>query len=333
MTDMSEQLTLSLAGPNSSTKEDFLHERLEQPWKIETWLPEADRSEFIKLLPQADALVAGNVVGGWPEVPKLKLYQIPFAGYNWMTSADIPKGLPFCNTYDHEIPIAEYVMLAMLDWQIGYAATVQDFTAKGWQKIGAGAGPLHGEVCGKTIGIIGYGHIGIEVAMRAHAFGMRTIGIASRKRETPAPLDWLGTMADLDRLLTESDFVLVACPQSDETLGMINRARLDKMKPTGVIINVARGPIIEEEDLYLALKEKRIGGAMIDVWYDYPDDDPDVDWPSKFPFQDLDNIRMTPHSSGWSEALIERRWQTVADNLNRLARGEALDNLVFEGTG
>ncbi|MBT3701396.1 MAG: phosphoglycerate dehydrogenase [Alphaproteobacteria bacterium] len=330
---MSDALTLLLAGSNSATKEEFLRERLEQPWTFKTWIPGKDRSEFLELLPQADALVGGNVIGDWPATPRLKLYQIPFAGYNWMTPKDIPNGLPFCNTYDHEIPIAEYIMLGMLDWEIGYAASVRDFGGKGWQNIGAGSGPLHGEVFGKTIGIIGYGHIGIEVAKRAKAFGMRTIGIARRERETPAPLDWLGTMTDLGKLLSESDYVLVACPQSEQTLGMINAAQFDQMKDTGVIINVARGPIIDENALYNALKNKQIGGALIDVWYDYPDDELKPEWPSKFPFQELDNIRMTPHNSGWSESLIERRWQSVADNLNRLARGDALHNLVFEGTG
>jgi phosphoglycerate dehydrogenase-like enzyme len=330
---MSDPLTLLLAGSNSATKEDFLRERLDQDWHIETWLPDGDRSRFFELLPQADALVGGNVIGDWPATPKLKLYQIPFAGYNWMTAGDIPTGLVFCNTYDHEIPIAEYVMLTMLDWQIGYAATVQDFGGKGWQGIGAGSGPLHGEVHGKTIGIIGYGHIGIEVARRAEAFGMRSIGIARNARETPAPLDWLGTMADLDRLLAESDFVMVACPQTEETLGMIAAPQFAAMKDTGVIINVARGPIIDEESLFDALKEKQIGGAAIDVWYDYPDKEPYPEWPSRFPFQDLENIRMTPHNSGWTESLIERRWQSVADNLNRLGRGDELHNVVFKGTG
>jgi phosphoglycerate dehydrogenase-like enzyme len=333
MIPMNEPLTLLLAGSNSATKEDFLRDRLDDSWKIETWLPEKDRSGFLELLSKANAVVGGNVIGDWPACPNLRLYQIPFAGYNWIEPSDIPAGLPFCNTYDHEIPIAEYVMLAMLDWQTGYAATVQDFGSKGWQNVGAGAGPLHGEVFGKTIGIVGYGHIGIEVARRAEAFGMRTIGIARRERETPAPLDWLGTMKDLDKLLSESDFVLIACPQSEETLGMIAKSQFDKMKDTGVIINVARGPVIDEGSLYNALKNKTIGGALIDVWYDYPDVEPYPDWPSKFPFQDLDNIRMTPHNSGWSEALIERRWQSVADNLNRLARGDKLENIVFEGTG
>ena len=198
--------------------------------------------------------------------------------------------------------------------------------------MGAGSGPVHSEVHGKTIGVVGYGRIGQEVARRAEAFGMRIIGIARNARETPAPLDWLGTMADLDRLLSESDYVLIACPQNDETLGLIEAVRFGQMKADAVIINVARGPIIDEQSLYEALAGNRIGGAIIDVWYDYPDKGEVVERPSRFPFHELDNIRMTPHVSGWTAALLERRWAFVAQNLDRFARGEPLQNIVFQGT-
>ncbi len=327
------KLTLFLAGAMSATKVEFLQSTLKTDWHIESWHPDGDRANFLKLLPEADAVVGGNILGDWPEVPRLKLYQIPFAGYNWIGPDDIPTGVTFCNTYEHEIPIAEYVMLSMLDWEIGYAEERRRFQSIGWNNIGAGEGPMHDEVFGKTVGIIGYGHIGREIARRADAFGMRVIGIARRERETPAPLDWLGTAGDLERLLRESDYVVVACPQNDDTLGLIDATMFGHMKPDGVIINVARGPIIEEQALYDALSENRIGGAIIDVWYDYPERGSPAEWPSKLPFHELDNICMTPHSSGWTNALQERRWRFVAANLDRLAQGEPLQNIVFEGTG
>jgi len=329
---MSTPKTLLLAGANSVTKEDFLRQTLTTNWNFTTWHPDEDRTKLVEQLPEADAVVGGNIVGDWPAVPRLKLYQIPFAGYNWVEASDLPSGLTFCNTYEHEIPIAEYVLGAMLDWQTGYCAKSSAFKAEGWAGVGAGEGPVHSEIHGQTIGIVGHGRIGEEVAKRAAAFGMRVIGIARRERQTPAPLDWLGTMSDLDRLLAESDYVLVACPQTDETLGLIDAARFARMKPEAVIINVARGPIIDEESLYAALAEKRIGGAIIDVWYDYPGKGEAVERPSKFAFHALDNIRMTPHVSGWTAALQQRRWSFVAKNLDRMARGEALENIVFEGT-
>jgi len=330
---MTDTLTLLLAGQNSITKVDFLKEALETDWRFDLWNPDDDRDGLVKLLPTADAVVGGNIVGGWPSAARLKLYQIPFAGYNWISPGDIPAGVTFCNTYEHEIPIAEYVLASMLDWEMGYCKTTADFKQVGWDGIGAGQGPVHSEVYGKTVGIVGYGRIGQEVARRADAFGMRVIGIARSTRQTPAPLDWLGTMSDVDQLLAESDYVLIACPQNDETLGMINSGRFKAMKPDGVIINVARGPIIDEKSLYDALATRQIGGAIIDVWYDYPEKGKPVDRPSRYDFHNLKNIRMSPHVSGWTSALIERRWTFVARNLDRFARGEPLQNIVFEGTG
>ena len=334
---MSKAKTLLLAGQNSATKEDYLRNTLTTDWSFEVWRPDEERGKLVERLPLVDAVVGGNILGGWPDVERLKLYQIPFAGYNWVTPEDLPTGVVFCNTYEHEIPIAEYVLAALLDWQIGYCAVSGHFKKVGWDGIGAGEGPVHGEIHGKTLGIVGHGRIGDEVAKRAAAFGLKVIGIArSERAAAPPPLDWLGTMSDLERLLGESDYVLIACPQTEETLGLIDTARFDQMKSDAVIINVARGPIIDEPSLYEALVQKKIGGAIIDVWYDYPNavnnNGEVVVRPSKLPFHELDNIRMTPHVSGWTAKLLERRWKFVAQNLDRFARGETLQNIVFEGT-
>ena len=161
---------------------------------------------------------------------------------------------------------------------------------------------------------------------------MRVIGVRRRAQETPPELDWLGTPADLDRLLGESDFVLIACDLNEATRGLIDAARLARMKPTGVLINIARGAIVDERALYDALREKRIGGAVIDVWYDYVRAGAPEPWPSSFPFQDLDNVILSAHESGWTEAQTLRRWRFVAANLRRMAEGAPLQNVVFVGT-
>ncbi len=171
------------------------------------------------------------------------------------------------------------------------------------------------------------------MARRAHAFGMQCIAVTRTARPAPEPLEWLGVMDDLDRLLAASDYVLLALPLADDTHGLIDDARFAGMKPDAVIINVGRGLVIDEGALYRALAERRIGGAVIDVWYDYPDGDAPNQMPSRYPFQDLDNIIMTPHCSSHSEAARLRRWTSIAANVDRLARGEVLRNICFEGTG
>ena len=308
-------------------------ETLTTDWTIRTWNEDEPFADFAKLVAAADAIVAGRIPGEWPPVPNLRLYQLPFTGHHWIGPRDVPRGCLVCNTFEHEIAIAEYVLGAMLEREIGIGAADRRFRSRGWADGGVTGGADHGELYGKTIGIVGYGHIGVEVARRAEAFGMRCVAVTRTSRPTPAPLEWLGRMDDLERLLGESDYVLIAVPLAKETRGLIDAARLAQMKPDGTIINVGRGLVIDEGALYGALAERRIGGAIIDVWYDYLSDDKPDRSPSRFPFQELDNIIMTPHFSAQSKAMRLRRWASVAANVDRLARGETLRNICFEGTG
>jgi phosphoglycerate dehydrogenase-like enzyme len=325
--------TVLLAGWVSKGKGPALEAALTTDWTILACDPAEEPERFRELAPQADAIVGGHINAPWPATPDLKLFQIPFTGFDFLAPEKLPKGTACCNTYEHESSIAEYILLAMLEWEIGLRHTDRKFREVGWDGKGAAQGPVHGEVRDKVVGIIGHGHIGREVAIRARAFGMTVTGVGRREMETPPELDRYETVgAGLERLLAESDYVVVCCPLNDATRGMMNAERFGQMKPTGVVINVARGPVLEEEALYNALATKQIGGAVIDVWYQYPNAEDRNPPPSRFPFQDLDNLIMTPHNSGWTQEQIDRRWRFVASNLDRLARGEPLLNVVFEGT-
>ena len=108
---------------------------------------------------------------------------------------------------------------------------------------------------------------------------------------------------------------------------LVGRAQFALMKPSAVLINVGRGAIVEEEALFEALKSHRIRGATIDAWYgSYPSKDTPRVPPSRFPFHELENLYMTPHTSAWTTGMIDRRWTGIADNLDRFARGEPLRN-------
>ncbi len=326
---MTDRPTVLLAGSIAARQGVRLAERLTTDWRILHWQSEDGEAALEQALAEADAMVGGAIGLALPPAPCLKLYQVPFAGYDWLDRARLPADCAVCNTYEHEIPIAEYILAAMLEWEIGIARMAADFRTGSWRYHSMSGGPHHGELLAKTIGLVGYGHIGVEVAKRAAAFGMRVAAAAHRPRPAPAPLAWLGTARDdLDRLLAESDYVAIACPLSEETEGLIDAARLAHMKPGGVIINVARGAIIDQYALYDALKEGRIGGAVLDVWYRYPDAADPTRQPADMPFGDLDNVVMTPHVSAWTMAMLERRWDFVAANLDRFARGEPLENLV-----
>ena len=326
--------TALIQGRVATEHTDRLRSLVGSDWEVLEWDPRKQEvEEFAHMLAQADVVIGGKIpLEPWPDVPKLKLFQIPWTGYDFLKSGDIPAGIPVCNCFEHETSIAEYVLLAMLEWQIGLRNMDKGFRNHGWGGRGPGESLIHGEVRGRTVGIVGYGHIGAEVAKRAAAFDMRVIGVRRSAQPTPENLDWLGTTDRLDDLLGESDFVVIACDLNDETRDMINADRLGKMKSDGVIINVSRGAVIEEKALYEALSEKRIGGAVIDVWYNYMKPGEPEPWPANYPFEKLDNLIASAHECGWTLEQVARRWDFVVSNIERAVRGEELKNVVFTGT-
>lgn len=324
-----------LQGRIAADQVEYLNTYADGDWRISVWKPtDHSHEEFVELATTADVIVGGNIpLDQWPAVPRLKLFQIPWTGYNFTTPEKMPCGVPVANCYEHESAIAEYVMLAILEWQIGLQKMDAGFRKSGWGGMFPGSGKFHGEVKGVTLGIVGYGHIGEAVVHRAAPFGIRCIGIRRRKMQTSVALDWLGTESQLPELLQQSDFVLIACDLNDATANLINREKLAMMKSTGVLINVSRGGVVEEQALYEALKSKSIGGAVIDVWYNYNQQGQNEVWPCNSPFHQLDNIILSRHESGWTEQLLYRRWQAIAENVRRVIRGENVANVVFVGKG
>jgi phosphoglycerate dehydrogenase-like enzyme len=300
---------------------------LDTHWDIEV-VDTEDLGAFDRALAHADAMVSMSWKWDLQQARRLKLLQLPGAGTDEIDFARVPPGTTICNCYEHEIGIAEYVLGAMLEWTIAARRLDWQFRQGSW----AGSylcGPRHGELFGKTLGIVGYGRIGREVAQRAKSFGMRVTACTRSPRPHDAFADRVGGMERFDDLLAESDFVAVTAPLNDQTRGLFDQRAFAAMRRTAVIINVARGAIIDEHALYHALEERRIGGAIIDVWYRYPPQgEPRGPRPSVFPFHQLDNVLMTPHASAWTDGLLPRRNRAVAANLNRLARGEALLNVV-----
>lgn len=342
-------MKLVLMGEAGIVNRPRLEKHLRSSWKIEEWLIEDGEEKARALLSDADA-----VVGAWAgmfrpaeifpfseNATQLKLVQLPSAGYDWLKPDMFPKGCVLANAIGHEQPMAEYALAALLEWEIKLSKYEAAFRDRVWPRGMGGEAPLetHGEVFGKTLGLFGFGNISRAIAKRAHAFDMRVIALARSPRDkTPEPLDWLGTMKDFDRLLAESDYLILACDLNDETRGLLDMTTFRKMKKNAVVMNLARGPVIDEKSLYDALKEKVIAGAIIDTWYDYPmrprpGGAPEMKpRPSIYPFHELDNIIMTPHFSALTDGADERRWQTIARNLDLLAAGKEPATTVLHGT-
>ncbi|MSR02479.1 MAG: phosphoglycerate dehydrogenase [Gemmatimonadetes bacterium] len=323
-------MKVALLGTLACEQRERLAGLVTMPFELVPLPDGAPMAEVAATLGTTPAMVTLKYQRGMPPAPALGLLHVGGAGYDDIDLDYLPPGAVVCNAFGHDVPIAEYVILAMLQWCSRFIEAERSLRVEGHWRLGGRTGaPLQQELAGKTVGILGLGQIGRALIPRALAMGTEVI-VSTR---TPGPLEpgvaWIGGPDRLDELLARADFVVVTCALTPDTLGLLDRRRLATMKRTGVVINVSRGPIIEEAALYEALLSGSIGGAVIDAWYQYPTRDDLTVPPSRFRFQDLPNVLMTPHSSAWTTGMIERRWATIAANLDRFARGEPLVNVVY----
>jgi phosphoglycerate dehydrogenase-like enzyme len=192
----------------------------------------------------------------------------------------------------------------------------------GWA-VGVPAPPLWPELAGKTLGILGYGHIGQAVARRARAFDMEVRAI--RRNFGASADDRFARIEGIDgvgHLLRCSDFLVITLPLTPETRGLLGEREFAAMTPTAILVNVARGEILDEDALYAALAERRIAAAALDVWYLYPtSSEPTL--PSRRAFHTLPNVLMTPHVADGTEGTVAARAKLIAENIQRIARGDS----------
>jgi len=260
-------------------------------------------------------------------VPAFRLLHVPGAGLDGIALDALPPSATVCNVFEHEIPIAEYVLLAMLESEIRLADMRRRFATQSWSEAYRHR-VQHGEIHGKTLGLVGMGRIARAIAQRAKAFGMRTIATDPAGGIVPGLIDDFAPPGELDRLLGQSDFVVIACPLTETTRGMIGARQLARMKSSAVLINVSRAQIVDEGALFAALKDRTIGAAVLDVWYRYPASADDEVAPADHPFHELPNVVCTPHSCAWTANLAVRRYGFIAGNIRRLMAGEPLLNVV-----
>jgi phosphoglycerate dehydrogenase-like enzyme len=283
---------------------------------------------FDDVLVDADVVVSRRLSRPSGRVPDWGLLQVPGAGLDEIDLTALAPETTVCNVYEHEIPIAEFVMCAVLEWEIGFHQLCSSFDPGRWPSRYRDR-VAHGEACGRRLGLVGYGRVGKAIASRALAFGLDVVAV-SRCAGTDGAVEILSPRG-LPELLTSSDYVVIACPLNDDTRGMLDAAALARMKRSAVLVNVARAAIVDEESLYLALAQGLIAGAVLDVWYSYPSDGEEVLEPSRYPFADMPNVWCTPHSSAWTRALSVRRYTAIADNIDRFSTGDPLANVVRRG--
>lgn len=253
--------------------------------------------------------------------PKLKLIQQAGVGLEGVDiAAATERGIMVANVPSvvnrSDASVAELAIIHMLVLARRYNEAVANLHAGGW---GLPMGTL---LLTKTAGIVGMGGIGRALARRLRPFEMRLLGIdvpeAVRNPQfrEQAGVDWLGDSSQLEYLLEESDFVILCASLNETSKGLIGREQLAKMKPSAFLINVARGPMVDPVALEEVLKEKRIAGAGMDVYFEEPVN------PKSSLF--LYNVSATPHVGATTDIAFDGIGRAIADNVRRLRAGEPI---------
>jgi D-2-hydroxyacid dehydrogenase (NADP+) len=255
--------------------------------------------------------------------PKLKWIQVTSAGVDRYLTEEFNRSKIILTNASgiHATPIGEFVVSLMLMFTKNAPLFFDAKQKKQWLRS-------PGTVLrGKTVGIVGLGSIGQEVARLCKAFRMRVIATRrSPKRRYARNVDLLLPPNGLPRLLEESDYVAICLPLTKETRKLIGEAELKMMKPTAYIINIGRGPIIDEEALIRALEEKQIAGAGLDVFTTEP-------LPKESKLWDLPNAIISPHVSGGREDYEVGAIDIFCRNLQRYLEGKRMINVVNKEKG
>jgi phosphoglycerate dehydrogenase-like enzyme len=313
-------------------------------WRPPAWFEERLKKDFPQLeivrlsdyeqlgpaLRDADILLAWSVrPDQFAQASRLKwVHSTAAAVHQLMSPALVTSKVVVTNARDvHGPVVAEHALALMLALakrlRTAFLAQQQRewAQAKIWDEH-----PL--ELNGSVVGIVGIGSIGSELAARCKALGMRVLAIREHADRKDKNVDETFAGSDLNRALAMCDFVVLAAPLTDKTKHMISAERLALMKPTAFLINVSRGPLIDDQALIAALRERKIKGAALDVFGEEP-------LPADSPYWSLPNCLITPHTAAVTDRdrLWERHYILFTDNLHRFLAGEPLRAIVDKHRG
>lgn len=283
--------------------------------------PDAQPDTLRRLVADADVLVVRSALPAdlFEHAPRLRGVVRHGVGVDM---------IPMAAANARRIPVANVPgsnRHAVAEHAIGAVSLLRRRTARmdallrqaGWERSRAladEAGELHGQV----LGIVGVGEVGLRIAEIAHhGYGMRVLGHQRRLDALPAFVEG----AALDDLLARSDAVVLACPLTDATRGLLDARRLALMPRHAVLVNVARGAVVDEAALIAALRERHLGGAALDVYTTQP-------LPAGHPLLSLDNVLLTPHAAGLTVQSMKRMSLGTAEEVRRILAGQLPRNLV-----
>jgi len=262
----------------------------------------------------------------------VKVVQSMMAGVDWIAPW-LPQEIALCDGRGiHDISASEWVMAAILASLKQFPLYRDMQTARQWRGQAAETGGflnergaqvgqykvLGDDLAGKTVLIVGYGSIGAAIEARLAPFGVNILRLARRARTAPR----VSSIADLDRLLPQADIVVLIVPLTAETRGMIGAEQIGLMKPGALLVNAARGPVVDTDALVEALQQHRIR-AVLDVT------DPEP-LPPEHPLWHAPNCLITPHVGGSTPEFIRRAFRFGAEQVRRYIAGEPLENVVSD---
>jgi phosphoglycerate dehydrogenase-like enzyme len=258
----------------------------------------------------------------WVHAPSAAVHQFLFAEL-------VNSSVMLTNSREvHGPVVAEHVMALIfaLAKKIPQAAALQRQHIWG-QELMWKAGVRPREIAGATLGLIGVGSIGRRVAEMGSALGMRVLAVREHvEKGSPPGVEAVFAPEALDDMLRQSDYVVLAAPLVGATHGLIDAARLAVMKPDACLINVGRGPQVDETALAKALTTRRIAGAALDVFEREP-------LPADSPLWDIENLLITPHNGSITEKLWHRHYELFSDNVRRYLSKQPLRFLVDKQKG
>ncbi len=292
-----------------------------------TFAGAATEEDELREIVDADAMV------GWPTNEhivagrKLRWIHAGSAGIDWISQVPelIQSDIVLTNgrgSYGNAIADHCFAMI------LAFTRQLREFTADQQTKVWSGRNhaPNMLELSDATLGIVGLGNIGGEIARRGAGFRMKVVAVDLNPAAQAPGVEQVWGLDHLDDLMQLSDYLAVSVPRTRETIGLIDARRLALMKPSAHLIVVSRGRIVEEEALIAALQEGRLAGAGLDVTATEP-------LPTDSPLWDLPNVILTPHTSGASVQTRDRGWQLLLENLRRFIAGEDLLNVCNKEAG
>jgi phosphoglycerate dehydrogenase-like enzyme len=275
------------------------------------------RERLFEAAPDADVLVHGDFHNAqlfletFPHATKVRWIHVLSAGIERQLSPEIiASPVPMTNGRGvFSRPLGEWVIGAMIYFTFDIPRMLRQQRAGMWEQFS------HAELYGRTLAIIGFGDIGQTVGARAEGFGMRVIPI--RSKHSPE---------DLMSAMEAADYIAVTAPLTPQTRGLIGAKQIAAMKPTAVVINIGRGPVIHEAALLAALQANKIRGAALDVFETEP-------LPAGHPFYKMENVLVSPHSADILPNSRDLAVEFFVENFVRFAKGEPLRNVVNKHAG